>query len=336
MKLKKNYSLLFAVTMLGAGMGTITAQVKQPAQIGVQQISTSKWNTTDGIPYKQGPGINMGAISFEVLSGNKIAYLCNATNEIIITDATSGSAIKKFAVIFAPRDFVYDNGFFYVLNDRVVAVYDDNGNIAKNITFPASYTGVERLSRYGNATYLLLPSGNSLKIEASGQQVEAKEYQGWITQAGYFITTKISGGNSYSFSVNNGDKILDEKSFSTDKKVAGVYVAGATADHIYLDVQTFVTESPISVERHIVEIEYSAGKIGNIVASIKVPDCYYVLSNNDFHLSTSGTLLNMVTAPQGIYVFSVTETKTNATDYPDFILATKYHFNDHLIQVDAK
>jgi hypothetical protein len=340
MKARKSYSLLCALAMLGSGISGLNAQNLQSAAcLNVQELSNSKWNTADGIPYKLVPGVNLGATSFEVLTGNEIAYLCNASNEIIITDKTSGAAIKKFPVLFAARDFVYDNGLFYVLNARQVSVYDTTGKNVSDISFLNNvYTGVERLARYNNETYLLLPSGNSLKIESAGKTIEAKEYVGWITNAGYFIKTKISGKNTYSFTLIKGDKMIDEKTITTDKPMAGVYVAGAASNRLYLDIQTFVTESPISVERKIVSFEITPKEfIGNIVASIKVPDCYYVLSNNDFHVSSSGTLLNMVTAPQGVYVYSLAETKTkNAAGYPDFITATKYHFNDHLVKVDAQ
>jgi hypothetical protein len=43
----------------------------------------------------------------------------------------------------------------------------------------------------------------------------------------------------------------------------------------------------------------------------------------------------MVTTPQGVYVFSITETKSGLTQkYPQAILDMKYHFNDHLIKED--
>jgi hypothetical protein len=333
--MKKHYSFVLALAIFS--VGSLTAQIDSYYGLNVQELSNSKWNTADGIPYKQVPGVNLGATSFEVLTGNKIAYLCNATNEVIITDEKSGTMLSKFPVLFAPRDFAYDNGFFYVLNSQLVAVYDDNGKFLKNITFPASYTGIERLARYNNETYLLLPSGNSLKIKSGGNQVDAKEYEGWPTSAGYFIKTKINNGNSYSFTVITADGKRYDKTFTTNGRAAGAYVVGATQSRIYLDIQTFVTESPISVERDIVSIEMDANGIGPVVTSIKVPNCYYVLSNNDFHLSSTGSILNMVTAPQGLYIYSLSEMAASlAKGYPDFLTAMKYHFNDHLLIVDKK
>jgi hypothetical protein len=317
--------------MLGISAGTVNAQNGQsPAGFNVHELSASKWNSQDGLIYKKAPGVNLGVTSFEVIADNKIAFLSSASNEIIITDKTTGKAIKKFAVSFSPRDFVYDKGFFYVLDEHLVNVYNEVGKLIKKLDFPNSYLGVERLTRYNNATYLLLPSGNSFDIES------AREYDGWITSSGNFVLTKLNEGNSYSFKVITTSGKSYEKTLSTDKTVAGVYVVGATDNRIFLDVQTYISESPISVERNIVAIELTKNGLGSINASIKVPDCYYVLSNNDFHVSANGNILNMVTSPQGVFVYVLTEVKAaKAVGYPASLTAEKYHFNDHLIQVDA-
>jgi hypothetical protein len=266
-----------------------------------------------------------------MIAVNKIAFLSNASNEIIITDRTSGKAINRFPVTFAPRDFVYDNGVFYVLGEKFVIAYNENGKLLKQLSFPGTYLGIERVTRFNNATYLLLPSGNCFQIESG------KEHEGWITSAGNFVFTKLNGDNSYSVKlITNTGKIFTA-TFNTDKTVAGVYVVGATQNRIFLDVQTYITQSPISVERKIVSVDLSSSGIGSVVANIKVPDCYYVLSNNDFHLSATGNILNMMTSPQGAFVFTLTEVKAGKTiGYPASLTNLKYHFNDHLIQVEAK
>lgn len=321
--------------------GTISllyAQGKQSmAGVCVKELSSTMWNTVDGVPYLQVPGANLGVISFEVLDENRLAFLCNATSEIIITSKSNGSAIEKFPVSFAPRDFVYDNGFFYVLYENKVIAYNESGNAFNHFSFPDSYIGIERITRFKNSTYLLLPSCNSLIIETDGNSVEAKEYDGWITSKGHWITTGLNGDNSYSIKITTGNNKIYEKVFVTDKKVAGVYVVGSTENRIVLDVQTFITESPINVKREIITVELNQGEIGSIVTIRNVPNCYYVLSNKDFCVLSDGSIINMVTAPQGIFMFSLTETKAGeGQDYPAEIINTKYHFNDYLIKIDEK
>ena len=164
-----------------------------------------------------------------------------------------------------------------------------------------------------------------------------KEYEGWITSSGSFVETKITGENTYAVTVITADGKHFDRTFTTERPTAGIYVTGASADRVYVDEQTYITGNPISVERNIVSLSLTANGIGATVTVTKVPDCYYVLSNNDFHLSANGTLLNMVTAPQGVYVFALTEAKaSDAKAYPDYIAAVKYHFNDHMLKVDPK
>ncbi|MBA3705450.1 MAG: hypothetical protein H0W84_05990 [Bacteroidetes bacterium] len=310
----------------------------QSSNLEVKQLSISKWNAFDGIPYAQSPEANLGATSFEVLENeNRIAFLSNATNEIIVTDKNSGKAIKKFPVVSAPRDFIYDNSSFYVLSERQVILYDTNGKEKNNFTFPNAYLGTERLLRFNNATYLLLPNGNSLKIESDGFSLISQEYEGWITSAGYFVKTEIDGNNSYGVKVIHSNGKSFNKVFTTDKKVAGVYVVGSSNNRVVLDVQTFISENPIAIERNIVSIKLTNDGLESAIASIKVPDSYYVLSNKEFYVSENGTILNMVTSEQGAHIFSLTETNSNISkEYPQSLMSKKYHFNDHLQKIKEK
>ena len=172
--------------------------------INVKEYSLTKWDPQEGVLYKQVPGANLGATSFEIMNNNLIAYLSNSENEIVITDRTSGKAVKRFNVSLAPRDFCYSNGYFYVLSEDRVTQYDKTGTEIKSFTFPEDYRGVERLTRFNNSTYLLLPSGNSLLIESNGHSVKPKETDGWITAAGNSVITRITGYNSYSIKVITG------------------------------------------------------------------------------------------------------------------------------------
>src|SRR6267378_3621911 len=66
----------------------------------INQEAFVEWNTLTGIPYKQVPGANLGATSFEILDSNRIAFLCNSTNEIIITNKVNTNASQRFQVAF--------------------------------------------------------------------------------------------------------------------------------------------------------------------------------------------------------------------------------------------
>jgi hypothetical protein len=340
MRKRFHISLLkFAFFSLTCIPALVFAQTPQSTKgVFVKELSAVKWNTPDGIPYVKGPGSDLGATSFEVMDASRIAYLSNASNEIIITKTSDGTAMKKFPVASAPRDFVYDNGFFYVLFSQQVTVYDESGKTINSFTFPIPYMGVERLTRYNKETYLLLPAGNCAKIESAGQAVTPEEYEGWITSASSFVSTKLSSDKAYSVSVRSANGKSYTKEFTADKKVAGVYVIGSTENRLVIEVQSFISESPIAVERNIVSIELNKKEeMVSIAVSKKVPDCNYVHSNKNFSVSPDGNILNMITAPNGIYVFSLAESiSTSAQDYPAEIKDMKYHFNDHMIKVDEQ
>lgn len=312
-----------------------------PIYLSVKEISQTPWNVQTGITYKQVPGANLGPTSFEVMDNNRIAFLCDSNNEIIIVEKSNGKAIKKFNVSLAPRDFSFSNGNFFVLTENEVIKYDAEGNVINSFPIPYGYYGIERLTRYNDATYLLLPSGNSLMIESNGYSITDNEKEGWITSAGNYVITRISGNNTYYIKVTTENRNTYEKIFSTVNKIAGVFVVGSTNSLIVLDVQTFISENPVTVDRMIVNIDLSNSGLGSISAHTKIPDCYYVLSNKDFSLLQDGTVYNMITSPQGVYIFSLTNENAllktqNIQGYPTHITETKYHFNNYLIKGEEK
>ncbi|RJQ63497.1 MAG: hypothetical protein C4517_04230 [Stygiobacter sp.] len=333
--------LLLLLFTLSVSFPLVAQTQRAQSILNIKEVTSTKWDSQDGIIYKQVPGANLGATSFEVIDNNRIAYLCDSSNEIIIVESVSGIAIKRFNVSFAPRDFSYSNGYFFVLTENQVVKYDIAGNEINRFSIPNGYDGIERLTRFNNATYLLLPSGNTLMIESYGHSIVSDEKEGWITSSGNYVATRITGYNSYSIKLTSEGHKNYEKVFTTDLKVAGVFVVGSTNSKIILDVQTFLSECPISIDRAIVIVELNSNGLGSIVANTKVPDCYYVLSNKDFSLREDGTIFNMITAPQGAFVFSLTDTRMllktqNIQGYPSYITDTKYHFNDNLMKMEER
>ena len=93
----------------------------------VKSVSKTNWNSPDGIPFKKVPGFNLGVASFEVMDKNRIAFLSDASGEILISDRADGKTKVKFPVGQAPRDFVYEGGNFFVLGESQVSVFDEKG-----------------------------------------------------------------------------------------------------------------------------------------------------------------------------------------------------------------
>jgi len=335
--MKKNLVLFsMALCFFVAVNAQQQAVVLPKKTFAVKEICKTPWDNPKGLSYKKVAGANLGVASFEVMDKKRVAYLSDAVDEIIIADKVTGHALSRFAVAAAPRDFVCDKTNFYVLYENSVLVYDENGKAVKTLQYPNTIVGVARLARYNNGTYLLLPSGNCVQIENAGASV-TESHAGWITASGSFVSGKLSGAHSYMIQISDAKGKSYEKTFTTTLKTAGVYVVGANQNRLVLDVQTYVSESPIQVERHIVSIELNAQGLGDVVSDIKTPDCYYVLSNKEVALASDGSVLEMVSAPQGIMLFSLTETgDEKAPHYPTELRTTKYHFNDHLLLTNGQ
>lgn len=147
-------------------------------------------------------------------------------------------------------------------------------------------------------------------IESGGKNIPFIGKNGWITQPGYFVETKILDNNSYTITVSNENKKIFEKRFSTNNKLEGIHVIGATETDVVIDVQTFISENPIQVERTLKSVNMNKGSKESVINEIKIPNCYFVLSNKDFLVKKDGTILHMITAPQGVFVFSLTESRS--------------------------
>lgn len=323
--------IIFCLSYIkGSGQNVATKAIESH---NVSRLSIIKWDNQIGIPYKQVPGVNLGATSFQVLGDTQTAILSDASNEIVVIN-NSGGILTRFPVSIGPRDFVFENDMFYILEERQITLYDKTGKSIKHFPLSPEYASAVRIFRFGNSTYLALPSGNSIKIESRGNAIKSNEQEGWVTSSGNYVLTKLGGGNTYYVKIITPNGSVFDKYFTSDKKVAGIFVVGCTSNRLILDLQTFISENPVSVERFVVSITLSKAGIGKAISK-KIPDCYYVLSNKDLDVSSNGSVLNMITSPQGVHIFSLTETKSiKRTDYPPFLREIKYHFNNHLLPVD--
>ena len=313
----------------------ISGFCQQKLNWDVNQVAVKTWNTPDGLPYMRGPGVNLGVTSFQIIDEQRIALLNNAGSEITLVRSKDNSILDRLPVVFAPRDFVYDNGLFYVLYSKEIVVYTVAGSEKARYPFDERYLGTERLTRYNSATYLLLPSGNCCMIQNDNEQLKTtKEFEGWITPTGNFVATRISGA-TYSVKVITPEGKIFTRTYTTNNKAAGAFVVGCTANRVTLDIQTFLSEAPVMVERLIVSIELTDNGLGDIVNSKQALNCYYVLSNVDWIVKPDNTVFNMVTAPDGLHIFSLKESASaTVNDYPPALLKMRYHFNNNLVKVD--
>lgn len=301
----------------------------------VTEICNIPWVPIKGLPYVKVPGANLGAASFTYIDSNRIAFLCDATNEVVIVSLGSNKIVSRFNVDPYSQDIVFDNGKFYILNDNRIMVYNEIFEIDRIIPYSTEYNSTNRVVRYKNATYLLLPNNHSLLIEKDGAAVEPYEINGLITNNGNFFSSSLNSPNSFSIGYIKNDSTILLKEFMIPQPVAGVFIVGGTIDRVIIDLQLYISEAPVIIDRKLIAIEFADSQIGAIISVIDVPDCYYTFTNKDFYVGAEGLIYHMVSSPLSTYVFTLKECdQKGLIDYPEYIRNINYHFNYHLLRVD--
>ena len=85
--MKKNLLLLSIVLCFLDAAYAQQFSVSTPKKsYAVKEICKAAWNTPNGFRYKKVAGANLGITSFEVMDKNRIAFLSDASNEIILTE----------------------------------------------------------------------------------------------------------------------------------------------------------------------------------------------------------------------------------------------------------
>ena len=332
MKLKVYRSSKFAVSLFLL-LGLLHTTTAQRNTFSVEEVTHLNWgNNPQKVHYAQLPGFNFGVTSFEVIDNNRIAFLSNSSHEIIIADAQKNEISYRFTVKPFSRDFIYENGLFYVLKNYNVTIYNTQGETINSIDYSRDILGVVKITRFNNETYLILPSGKSVKIESNGNEVTSEETKGVITEKGNLVSSYISGTNTYTILFSNSEKRTIENTFTTNEKVAGIFFVGQTENTLIFDLQTYLSESPISVKRELIEISIGDGLQG--LNTIDIPTMYFVSTKKDFEVTSQGNIYHMITAPKGVYVFKLNSSPNIQIGYPEYITSKEYHYNNHLIHVD--
>ena len=303
----------------------------------VMQVAFLPWDETAGLPWRQVPGANLGVTSFEIIDSETIAFLADATNEIIVYNLVKQNITGRIPVESAPRDFVYNSGKFYVLMDGKIISYGLDGKETLIERLPPELKGIMRIDHRDGETLLLHPSGNSLKFSKPSKYRITKDIEGWPVNNHLSVKAEINRSNSFELTwVSEGDPRVSTI-YKCPEKPAGVFIIGMTGNYLALDVQSWLSENPVSVKRELVFIKMNQDHLGEVRYRIQVPDQYYVLTNKDFTIGSDGHLYHMVTSPEGVFVFKITEAEAGSVtdDYPGFLKRKKYHFNDHLMRVDT-
>lgn len=322
-------AFLFIITAVVYTQDNIPTSGK--VEFTVNQICATPWgDEPSGLPYLQTPGLNVGVTSFIQISKTEVAYLANASNEIIKVNCLTGEIISRMKTIEYPIDFIYENSTYYVLTDTSIFTYDYLGNYLSQVHFSTSYIPI-KMSRSNGYTYLLLADGSSVAVEHKGKSANQMVFSGWISSDGTATSVSINPQTGYSVSMQKGSKQVASGTFSTDKRVGSIINIGSKDDVIYLELQLVLSESPVKADRWLVALK-KEGDALVLISSLHIPDIKYVYSVRNFIISENG-ILQLITSPEGALLFdvSLTDNINEVKDYPENILSTHYHYRDHTL-----
>jgi len=323
---------IFLAQALGCLLLSQTLAGQVTDRWNVESVLTIAWDDSTGIPYTKVPGANLGVVAFAMVHEDQVAMLCNGIGEIRVFSTIDNSLMYKFPVEPAPRDLAFNGTKYFILFDRHVAIHSEDGQYESSFSIPHDALGVTRLAVLHDAVYLWLPAGNSMMV-FKGDNVIREEYGGWACPNGDFIYTAIVDGKAEATWYSGG--VRSVRSFAMDRKVAGVSPVGVMGSKVILDVQTFISENPVAVQRHFVAIDIEPGVDDSSLSMLKAPDTYFVYADRDIYQQSDGNIYNMVTSPNGVHLFRIAECNEGpCMNYPAELRSLNYHFNYHLIKID--
>lgn len=288
------------------------------------------WNTVGGIPYSEVPGANLGAVSFAVLDSDRVAFLCNGVSQIRVFSVATGEMLQALPVAPAPRDLVFSDDQYYVLYAHHVTVYSSAGEETRKLAIPEGVNDAWRIAATGAAVQLWRANGSELTFTPNGTATETSS-QAWTMPDGSQVYSAIVEGQADVVLFREGMEA--RRRFSMANKVAGVFPIGTIDDKVILDVQTYVSENPVAVERFFMAIEIDVP--GSTCTLLRAPDSYFAYTDRDIYQNQDGELFHIISTPRGVHVYQLTLSESGALqDYPMEIRTLHYHYNDHLIKVD--
>lgn len=302
----------------------------------VQEISVTPYSDSGGLPYTQVPGYNLGISSLQVINDSIVSYLADATGEIINVNMVDGGILSRFPVIPNAHDFVFNENAFYVFGRNILNKYNWTGEILTNTSIETIYEDAMHIVCVNQKRILVLPNGNTVGIEENSLAINEIPKPGFQCEDGAIVRAYIKDDKNYVVewigAKWDNTKIL---TFEGNYPTGSINVVGKIGNIVYVDIQNYLTKSPISVERQLIAIDFSQ-RSPRMVAKIIIPDVYYTYCNKGFSIY-NGNIYHIISAPDGVHLFkiAIATGSSKAIDYPLPIRNLHYHYNYYLEQVDS-
>lgn len=314
---------------------TVPAETEQIGTFDVRQISFTPWNN-ESLKFREYEDGFMGLYSFQVLDEDRIAFLLEG--RITVIGRQNGRVLSSFSFSPDAKDFIYENGKFYILSQEFsIDIYDESGKLLKSVPFERNEDNYAfNIVRQNNSTYiqtskiehddiadphfLIKPIVTvfSRPVEKNGLPVNG-EKEKLPFYPGLTVDQENSAGIC-SVIITNKEGRTFNRSFPKD---SDCYVIGMTNNTVIFGIDnTLPDQSPNGHKNRIQSVEFNSERgFGNISAEIVMPHASfdpYVRSKKEFYFSQGGALYQMLTTEDGIFIFELKETKLGVphSSYP--------------------
>jgi len=301
------------------------------AKYKYEKLADFEWNNKSGFETKLTHSGNYAILSFEILDNNRVAFLSNVEKNIKIY-SKDGKFLNAFDLDFIPEDFVYNNNKFYVLSNYSIYEFNDSGALIKKYSVNKEFKFINRLSAFKNDLYVLTSDEKSYPVIKNSLYLDTisqinNETNGWLLSENFKCKTIKLSNNTFSLQISNQKNLNLEKIYDLDKKLATVTILGKHKSNLFLNIEYFKNEVPITIEREILVYSLTEKEIVN---KMKLPNMYFIYMKHDIKINDNGVFHFIATPKKGILYQLIYDEKLNKDIEPNF--KEEYHYNEHLLR----
>ncbi len=293
----------------------------------MEEVIEMPWNTNKGCKLEQLPHGNVGISTYQVISENELAVLCDAEGTIKVYDMNTNELAYQFnhdkhvsCQLF--RYSQLTETFYIFDNYSKILCYSKEGVYEKSIDVPKSivFDGIVQLKTQGASLYAICGYRNTFTIIDNGivlsqEEQKASKIDGVYDNNGNVV--KIHKHSNVSFEISSHGK--DNMTFPIDLKSDYLdndfkYIGG-NEDFIAFVLYSLTTTNPIKIQSQIVFFSRDKGEIIN---STDIPSNYYATQFNDIQFYKNSLFQFFTTPDHAVLLrFDYEEGKSFVFSYPD-------------------
>ena len=203
----------------------------------------------------------------------------------------------------ASFDVVSDSVFFSTFNDSTIYKYAPNKNFIQVAAKKSTLDFVRGIEEIDNqrAAQIISPNSDFLLKKVFYGKSETLKDEGGILSG--------SEGEVIKIRVEQNDRLLIETKIPGLSSQTNIYfpanlacadfVGIDTKGNIYVLVETYITQIPLSVKREV----FTLSKEGNVLSKLELPSTNFIYTIKDLQIDSAGNLFHLYSDETGIKIF---------------------------------